>query len=66
MGGFIAVLIGVDPAGPEMRLQFSLVQSGFPTAAVEILSRVPVNMIDRPITVFGGFGAALLLRKIRT
>jgi hypothetical protein len=41
-----------------------LYQSGFPAAAVEILSRIPINMIDRPISVFAGFGMAALLRVL--
>jgi len=60
-GGLIAALVTVDPAGPEMRLQYTLFQSGYPPAAVEILSRIPVNMIDRPLSVFAGFGLAVLL-----
>jgi hypothetical protein len=65
MGGLISAFMMADSAGPEMRLRFGLYQSGFPAAAVEILSRIPVNMIDRPISVFAGFGVAALLRGVR-
>jgi hypothetical protein len=64
-GGLIAALVTVDPAGPEMRLQYALFQSGYPAAAVEILSRIPVNMIDRPLSVFAGFGLAVLVRGVK-
>jgi hypothetical protein len=56
--------MAVDSAGPETRLRFGLYQSGFHAAAVEILSRVTINLIDRPISVFAGFGAAALLRAL--
>jgi hypothetical protein len=35
-----------------------------PIFLVEILSRIPVNIIDRLIAAFGGYGAALLLKKV--
>jgi hypothetical protein len=66
LGGLISAFMAADSAGPEMRLRFGLYQGGFPTAAVEILSRIPINMIDRPISVFAGFGVAALLHRIRS
>jgi hypothetical protein len=33
--------------------------------AVNILSRIPVNIVDRFIVIFGGYGIALGLRKLK-
>jgi len=34
-----------------------------PVFLAEILSRIPVNIIDRLLTAFAGYGIALLLKK---
>lgn len=43
-----------------------LVRKELPLLAVEILCRIPVNILDRLISVFGGYGFALALKKIET
>jgi hypothetical protein len=63
-GGLVATLFANPISGPEALLQFGFYQSGFPRLATEILSRVPVNLIDRPISVFGGYAAALFVRGL--
>jgi hypothetical protein len=50
----------VDP-GKNFRL--ALERKGFPAILVEIASRIPVNILDRLISSFVGFGIALLCRK---
>ena len=41
----------------------SLLKRGVPLVLAEILSRIPVNIIDRLIAAFGGYGIALALRR---
>ena len=45
-------------------LSGAMFQQNYPILLVEITSRIPINIIDRPIATFAGFGIALLLRKI--
>ena len=40
-------------------------QIGFSQLGTNIVSRLPVNIIDRPLTVFGAYGAVELCKKIR-
>jgi uncharacterized membrane protein len=61
-GGLIASFFANPISGPEALLQFSFYQNGLPRIATEMLSRVPVNLLDRPLAVFGGYGAALLVK----
>ncbi|MDR1900104.1 MAG: hypothetical protein LBQ55_08860 [Treponema sp.] len=42
-----------------------LLRNRLPLLAAAVLSRIPVNIIDRFITIFGGYGLGLLLRKIK-
>lgn len=42
-----------------------LLKAGFNQTGSNILSRVPSNLIERPITTFAAYGIALLSRKIR-
>jgi hypothetical protein len=65
-GGLVAALFTSPLPGPETALQFSFYESGLSRPATEILSRVPVNLLDRPVSVFGGYGAALLVNKFLT
>jgi hypothetical protein len=62
LGGLIATWWLVDPAGPEFDIQSPLYQSGLSRAAVEIISRIPINMIDRPLTVFIAYGLSRIPR----
>ena len=40
---------------PEDTVKISLLRSGIHTLAMNILSRIPVNVVDRFIVVFGGY-----------
>jgi len=40
------------------------IMKNFPTLAVNILSRIPINIVDRFIVIFGGFFISLGLLKI--
>jgi hypothetical protein len=67
LGGLIAVLIqplgGSSNPGPEL-FKLALLRKTLPPVIVEILARIPLNIIDRLLSVFGGYGAAALLRRI--
>jgi hypothetical protein len=73
MGGVISTIIGgMDAWGeaarypvPENRFKLGFLHHRIPVLAREILSRLPVNILDRPITVFTAFAAAAFLRKTR-
>jgi hypothetical protein len=41
-----------------------LVRKELPLLAVEVLCRIPVNILDRLISVFGGYGFALALKAL--
>jgi hypothetical protein len=66
-GGLTAFLInpfgGSSNPGPEL-FKLALFRKNLPSAAIEILSRIPINVIDRLLSVFGGYGAAVLLRRL--
>ncbi|MDR1277183.1 MAG: hypothetical protein LBK02_00370 [Treponema sp.] len=64
LGGLTAVLI--NPFGGSSNsdldiFRLALLRKNLPSAATEILSRIPINVIDRLLSVFGGYGAAALL-----
>jgi hypothetical protein len=42
----------------------TLLRRELPLLAVEILSRIPLNIIDRLVSVFGAYGLAALLSRI--
>jgi hypothetical protein len=50
--------------GPELLFKLTLFRRNLPLVGVEILSRIPLNIIDRLISAFCGYGAALLLEKV--
>jgi hypothetical protein len=68
MGGLISAGIttvtGVVDKSGWFRLGF--IRQGFGLTASEILARIPVNIADKTITVFGGYGIAFLIKKIIT
>ena len=70
MGGLISAGITaftgvVDKSGPpETYFRLGFIRQGFNLTASEILARFPVNIADKPISVFGGYGIALLTKKI--
>jgi hypothetical protein len=70
MGGLISAGITtvtgvVDKSGPpETYFRLEFIRQGFSLWASEILARFPVNIADKSISVFVGYGIALLLKKI--
>jgi len=48
---------------PEDNLKLGLLRNNVPLLATAILSRIPINIVDRFIVVFGGYGVSLLYRK---
>jgi len=71
MGGLISALIfGVKPDFPEEALVTgtlapTMFPEDFSPVLREILSRIPVNIVDRFISVFAGFGIAVMVNKIK-
>jgi hypothetical protein len=67
LGGLCAMIIkGFDPlvqdaVDPELNFRLALVQRNLPGIIVEIGSRIPVNLLDRLISSFAGYGLAVLL-----
>jgi len=70
LGGVIAAFIqSINPAlsGKQMLsgdLTATMFGRNIPVVLAEILSRIPVNIIDRLVTAFAGYGIALGLKKI--
>jgi hypothetical protein len=48
---------------PEDIFKFGLFRNNVPVLAAAILSRIPINIVDRFIAVFAGYGISLLYRK---
>jgi hypothetical protein len=48
---------------PEDIFKLGLIRNNMPLLAAAILSRIPINIVDRFIAVFGGYGISLLYRK---
>jgi len=68
LGGLISALIQIFGSSPadELRLSALLGSTMFPKMNVifsEMLSRIPINIIDRLISVFAGFGIAFGIKK---
>jgi hypothetical protein len=71
LGGLIAAFIQVSVTSSTARASFNFSsvilrpimfpQGGPPLILAEILSRIPINIIDRLITAFAGYGIALAL-----
>jgi hypothetical protein len=51
------------PYFPEDTFKLGLLRNNVPLLASGILSRIPINIVDRFFVIFGGFGIALLYRK---
>ena len=63
LGGLISEFINFlrNPAGTgpaSTALGSAIFNQNFPPILVEILSRIPINIVDRLITAFGGYGIA--------
>jgi hypothetical protein len=51
---------------PEGTFRLGLLRNGVPLLWANILSRFPINLVDRFIVIFGGYGVSLLIGKIYT
>jgi hypothetical protein len=49
---------------PEDTFELGLLRNNIPLFATAILSRIPINIVDRLIAVFGGYGISLFFRKV--
>jgi hypothetical protein len=49
---------------PEDTFKLGLLRNNIPLLPAAILSRIPINIVDRFIVIFGGFGISLLYRKL--
>ncbi|MDR0908655.1 MAG: hypothetical protein LBM77_02715 [Spirochaetaceae bacterium] len=72
MGGAISAL--VESTNPEVTFsspsaetwfKLSLLREGIPLLAVEIIARLPVNIVDRIISVFAAYGIASLIKRFK-
>ncbi|MDR0583852.1 MAG: hypothetical protein LBG57_05815 [Treponema sp.] len=48
---------------PEDVFKLGLYRNNVPLLAAAILSRIPINIVDRFIAIFGGYGISLLYRR---
>jgi len=71
LGGFIATFIitldvSYRMSGSGIAAIFSTTMFNLNTPLIvsEIVSRIPVNIMDRLLSSFGGYGAALVIRKL--
>jgi energy-coupling factor transport system substrate-specific component len=48
---------------PEDNFKLGLLRNNVPLLATAVLSRIPINIVDRFIVIFGGYGISLLFRK---
>jgi hypothetical protein len=70
LGGLISAGITtvtgvIDKSGPpETYFRLGFIEQGFNLTASEIFARFPVNIADKTIAVFVGYGIALLTQKI--
>jgi hypothetical protein len=68
MGGLIASIISVlisipeYAVSPESYFKLGLLMNHIPSPAAEIIARIPINIFDRILSVFGGYGLALLVQ----
>ena len=72
LGGVIEYIYHSVLANPKLfysaedMFKISLLQGDFPILAVNILSRVPVNLVDRFIVIFGGYFISRLIVRVFT
>ncbi|WP_010263679.1 hypothetical protein [Treponema primitia] len=62
-GGIIDLLANPATKGyfsPEDTFKMSLLRYGTPLLEANILSRIPINIVDRFIVIFGGYAVSLL------
>jgi len=69
IGGVINTICNLTPdflqktVAPTDMLELSLLRAGFPELWASILARIPTNLIDRPVTVFGSYALVQLLTR---
>jgi hypothetical protein len=67
-GGVIDFILGQFSAPMsysfEDTFELGLLRNNVPVLAAAILSRIPINIVDRFIAIFGGYGISLVFRKI--
>jgi hypothetical protein len=71
LGGLCAIIIKMiikgfhppvsDPIDPELNFSLALIRRNLPDLIVEVGSRIPVNLLDRLVSSFVGYGLAVLL-----
>jgi hypothetical protein len=59
----LATLNAPRTFSPEDSFKLGLLRNNVPLLATAILSRIPINIVDRFIVIFGGYGISLLFRK---
>jgi len=66
-GGIIDFIITRNsaprPIFPEDTFKLGLLRNNVPVLTTTILSRIPINIVDRFIAIFGGYGISILYRK---
>jgi hypothetical protein len=66
-GGIIDFVLYLNEAprtfSPEDTFKLGLLRNNVPVLVTSILSRIPINIIDRFIAIFGSYGISLLFRK---
>jgi hypothetical protein len=62
---FVLYTLRASPRGPypEDIFKLSLFRNNVPYLATAMLSRIPINIVDRFIAVFAGYGVSLLYRR---
>ncbi|GHV04309.1 hypothetical protein FACS189485_09410 [Spirochaetia bacterium] len=71
LGGLIdfTITVGLETADnavhPHTFFKLGLMRNRLPLLAADILSRIPVNIVDRFITAFGGYGLGMLAIRLR-
>jgi len=67
-GGTIDFILGKLSAplaySPEDTFELGLLHNNVPVFATAVLSRIPINIVDRFIAIFGGYGISLVFRKL--
>ena len=66
-GGAVDFVLGKLSApltySPEDTFELGLLHNNVPLFATAVFSRIPINIVDRFIAVFGGYGLSLIFRK---
>ena len=69
-GSITAFILQINPLQLEQRAYWGILSDtmfgeNFSVLLTEMLARIPVNIVDRLIAAFGGFGIALALRRLK-